>query len=404
MTRTILKPAAVIDGTEAAPVKGQALVVEDGRIAWIGRAADLGDPGDAEVVDAPDGTLLPGLIDCHVHLMCPAEHCPPTAYLAASDEELLVRAVAKAQAGLRAGVTTMRDLGSRKFLLGPLREAIGRGDIVGPRLVLAGPSITRTGGHFHYLGREADTIEELTEAVREVCERSADVVKVMATGGRTTPGSNPEAPQYPAEHLRAAVEQAHALGRRLTAHVHGVEGIRNAVAAGVDGLEHCSWVGPGDSTAYEPELARRIVDQGIYVSPTYGFRSRLGRGEPIPDLPEEQWQHAWDSQEARFEATRNMLDLGALIVASSDAGMPRTHTHDFACTVETLVKRIGMSELAAIRAATSLAADALQIQHETGSLVPGKAADLLLVRGDPSTDITALRRLIRVYAKGERAA
>src|SRR5438309_1705274 len=149
MSRLILKPAAIIDGTGTPPVSGQAAVIEDGRIAWTGRAGDLGQElADATVVEAPDATLLPGLIDCHVHLMCPAERCAPATYLAASDEELLIRAVAKAQAGLRAGVTTMRDLGSRKFLLGPLRQVIEQGELAGPRLVLAGPSITRTSGHF----------------------------------------------------------------------------------------------------------------------------------------------------------------------------------------------------------------------------------------------------------------
>jgi len=396
----VIKPAAVIDGTGRPARQAEAVVVEDGSIAWIGRAADLGEAVGAEAVDAPDATLLPGLIDCHVHLMCPAERCSPATYLAASDEELLVRAVAKAQAGLRAGVTTMRDLGSREFLLSPLRDAINAGQLLGPRLVLAGPAITRTGGHFHYLGSEADSVEDLTAAVRRVCENGVDVVKVMATGGRTTPGSNPELPQYSTEHLRVAVEQAHALGRRLTAHVHGVEGIRNAVAAGVDGLEHCSWVGPGDSTAYEPDLALRIVDQGIYVSPTFGFRARLSPEEPIPDVPPEDWARTRSAQESRFEAARQMIKLDTRIVAGSDAGMPRTHTHDFAYTVETLVKRLGMSELAAIRAATSLAAEALQIDGETGSITRGKRADLMLVEGDPSHDISALRRVSHVIRDG----
>ncbi|HEX6511874.1 MAG TPA: amidohydrolase family protein [Chloroflexota bacterium] len=396
----VLKPGMLIDGTGAPPRRGQAVSVEHGRIEWIGPAGELAATPDVQLIEAPNATLLPGLIDCHVHLMCPAERCEPATYLAASDQELLVRAVAKAQAGLRAGMTTMRDLGSREFLLSAVRDAIAAGHLQGPRLVLAGPAITRTGGHFHYLGLQADTAEELAAAVCRVCEGGADVVKIMATGGRTTIGTDPEAPQYSAEQLRVAVEQAHALGRRFTAHAHGVEGIRNAVAAGVDCLEHCSWVGPGDRTAYDPGLAERIVDQGIYVSPTFGYRARLSAPELLEFLPPGEGQRAADNQETRFAAMREMIALDAMLLASSDAGMPNTHTHDFAHTLWVLVERLGMSPLRAIRAATSLAAEALGIARETGAIAKGKAADLLLVDGDPSTDITTLQRVHTVIRKG----
>jgi imidazolonepropionase-like amidohydrolase len=401
MSRLIIKPRAVIDGTGAPAQAGQAVVVEDGRIAWVGRAADLGDAGGAEVLDAPTATLLPGLIDCHVHLMCPAERCAPETYMAASDSELLVRAVAKAQAGLRAGVTTMRDLGSRNFLLTSLRDAIGAGQVLGPRLVLAGPAITRTGGHFHYLGAEADSADDLRAAVRRIAAGGVDLIKVMATGGRTTAGTDPEAPQYSAEQLRAAVEEAHGLGLRLTAHAHGVQGIRNAVAAGADCVEHCSWVGPGDKTAYDHDTAQRMVDAGMYVSPTFGARARMSRDELAAELPPLQLDEFWDRQETRFEAMQRMIAIDARMVASSDAGMPNTHTHDFALTVGTLVDKLRLPELLAIHAATGLAAEALGIGAETGTIAAGKAADLLVVDGDPSTDISALRRISHVIRAGD---
>jgi imidazolonepropionase-like amidohydrolase len=403
MNRLVIKPAAIIDGTGAPARPGQAVVVEEGRIAWLGPAASLGDPGGAQVIEAPNDTLLPGLIDCHVHLMCPAERCDPETYMAASDEQLLVRAVAKAQAGLRAGVTTMRDLGSRDFLLMPLRDAIKSGQVLGPRLVLAGPAITRTSGHFHYLGHEADTAGDLRAAVRRMAAGGVDLIKVMATGGRTTAGTDPEAPQYSAEQLRAAVDEAHGLGLRLTAHAHGVQGIRNAVAAGADCVEHCSWVGPGDRTAYDPETAQRMVDAGMYVSPTFGARARMSRDELATELPPVQLEEFWERQETRFEAMQRMIELDAKLVASSDAGMPNTHTHDFALTVGTLVTKLRMSESAAIRAATSLAAEALGIAAETGTIAKGKTADLLLVRGDPSRDISALTRVSHVIRDGSIA-
>ncbi|HLG71044.1 MAG TPA: amidohydrolase family protein [Chloroflexota bacterium] len=400
MNRLIIRPGAVIDGTGAPPVRGQAVVLSGREIEWVGRAAELGEADGAQVIDAPAATLLPGLIDCHVHLMCPATPCTPEEYLAASDEELLVRAVAKAQAALWAGVTTVRDLGSRRFLLRSLRDGIARGEVLGPRIVMAGPAITRTQGHFHYMGHEADTAEALRAAVRHVVDGGADVVKIMATGGRTTPGTDPEAPQFAAEDLRAAVDEAHGLGKRLTAHVHGVEGIRNAVAAGVDCLEHCSWVGPGDITAYEPALAERIVDQGMFVSPTFGARSRLTREELAREMPEPRLTPFWDRQETRLEATRHMIALGAKIVASDDAGMPNTHTHEFPLTLQVLATKLGMGPLGAIRAATSLAAEALGIQREVGAIAPGKRADLLLVDGDPAVDVRALTHVRSVIRDG----
>jgi len=395
----IIKPAAIIDRTGSEAQRGQAVVVDNGRIEWVGRAADLSrDLARAEVIDAPDCTLLPGLIDGHVHLMCPAERCAAETYLAASDEQLLVRAVAKAQAGLHAGVTTMRDLGSRNFLLLALRDAINAGQLSGPRLILAGPALTRRGGHFHYLGWEADSAEELSAAVQRVCAAGVDVVKVMATGGHTTPGSHPLKPQFSAEQLRAAVEQAHSNGRRLTAHAHGVDGIRNAVEAGVDCIEHCSWLGP-EGTAFDPDLGKRIVDQGICVSPTFGARSLLSPEELAAIMPPDEVARLLRNQ-GRYQATQRMVELGARVIASSDAGMAAVHTHEFAKTLEVLVKRVGMSELAAIRAATSAAAEALDIAHQTGTIARGKRADLLLVDGDPSRDITALQRVRCVLRDG----
>ncbi|HET7767633.1 MAG TPA: amidohydrolase family protein, partial [Chloroflexota bacterium] len=308
MTRR-LRASWLIDGTGAPPIE-DALVVwdEGGRIIYAGRAGEApqltgttdgsGESGEsAETIEATGCTVLPGLIDTHVHLTFAAAAgagCPPrsagpavTAAQVAlicgdSDSERIVRALAAAQAALAVGVTTMCDCGDKGSSVLSLRELVEAGVVAGPRILSSGPPITTRAGHCWWLGGEADTLDEAVTRVRELVKLGADFVKVMATGGNLTKGSNPLEPQYPVETLAAIVADSHRLGRRVVAHAHGVEGIARAVVAGVDAVEHCSWQ-RRDGHAVDEALAARMAAAGTVVGDTLaGFGAVLLREGVAP--------------------------------------------------------------------------------------------------------------------------
>ena len=248
----ILRAARLFDGRQL--LRDAAVVIDAGVIQAVGPAAELL-PLDStrvankEQFDLGDRTLLPGLIDGHVHLTFSGGEQAMVDVVRDSDELLLLRAVRNAERALRAGITTVRDCGDRHNVTFTLRDAIRSGVVRGPRLVACGMPITTTAGHCHFLGLVADTTDELVRAVRRQAQAGADSIKVMATGGRLTPGSNASEAQYSAEQLRLVVEDAHRLGRRVAMHVLGTSGIRNAVAAGADTLEHLSWLQGDDERA-----------------------------------------------------------------------------------------------------------------------------------------------------------
>ena len=216
-------------------------------------------------VDLGDVTVLPGLVDTHLHLGFDASPDVLTPLLEDSDEVLLQRMVDNARTALQAGVTTVRDLGDRRFLSLELRERLRADPPSGPELLVSGPPLTRTRGHCWFLGGEADSEQELRAAVRERAERGCDVVKVMATGGVITPGYGPHEAQYGPAELAAVVDEARAVGLPVAAHGHGPDGIRAAVAAGVDSVEHCSWF---TLEGVEPDwdVVRAMASSGIVAS------------------------------------------------------------------------------------------------------------------------------------------
>jgi imidazolonepropionase-like amidohydrolase len=397
---TVLRASRLIDGTGAPPVDGGAVVIIDGVVDQAGAVRDLDLPMGTNVAtyEYPDCTLLPGLIDCHTHLLFSASDHALDDAIHDSDETLLLRGVANAQAELRCGVTTLRDCGGRGFLTLALRDAISRGLITGPRILAAGMPITTTGGHLSFCGLEADGVSEVIKAARRLCKAGVDFIKVMATGGGMTPGTNPRAPQYTVEELAAIVAEARRLGgRHVAAHCHATAGIANAVEAGVRTIEHCSWLDPVEGHAFDPRLVERMVEKGVYVTLTMGSeRAALKPADQLAD-----WQQrAVAGYGPHFDLLRRTIRGGVRFIAASDAGVSRTFFDEYPLTLEVMVAFLDIPPMEALCATTGRAAEALGIAHLVGALVPGRRGDAVVVEGDPLADIRAMRRVRSVFRDG----
>jgi imidazolonepropionase-like amidohydrolase len=326
-------------------------------------------------------------MDAHVHMELNPEHRePPKQTDPGQRPQMLERAAAM----VRAGITTARDLGGGAWLEFELRDRINAGEVIGPRLLCAGQPITSPRGHCHFWGGEAADIDAAKAVLARQVAHGADLIKVMATGGRMTRGSTPLAPQFDLETLAAIVATANSHQLSVAAHCHGTAGIELAARAGVTTIEHCSWVGPkGWASDFQPEVAELILDHGAWVSPT------VNRG----------WQRMLDNKDQGLllrlrAAYQNMWQLGIPFVASTDAGIPGVFHHHLPEALNVFAQIAALSPAQTLQTATSGAARALGIQQITGQLGAGFAADILLVDGDPLQDLAALTRPVGVWARG----
>jgi imidazolonepropionase-like amidohydrolase len=380
---TTIKISRIWDGNVLRDADG--IRIENGRIAAVGDAAELG--RDAVVVSCPGATALPGLIDAHVHLeLNPDNHKPPES----TSPEELPRMAERAAAMVRAGITTARDLGGGAWLELGIRDRIAAGEIMGPRLLCSGQPITCPGGHCHFWGGEAGSAGEALSVLTRQVNQGVDLIKVMATGGRMTNGSDPLAAQFDLKTLGEITAAAGAHGLPVAAHCHGTAGIEIAARAGVSTIEHCSWAGPeGWASDFQEPVANLILEHGVWVSPT------VNRG----------WQRMLDSREGRVlgrvrSAYRTMLELGIPFIASTDAGIPGVFHHHLPLALKVFAGIAELSPPAALRTATATAARALGVHGVTGRLAAGLAADILVVDGNPLEDLAALARPLGVWARG----
>lgn len=392
--RIALVAARVVDGSGGPARADTTVVIEDGQISDVLESAGDSALSGCQVVRLDGCTLLPGLIDPHVHLtLSPdlVEDGSVQADLAStSSEQLMLRALRNARLALSGGVTTMRDLGGPGLTTLRLRDAIAAGEVVGPRLLVAGEPITTTAGHGYFFGTCADSVDEVRKAVRRLCQDGVDVIKVMVTGGMMTPGSNPRAPQFSDEELRVIVEEAHRLGRRVAGHVLCSAGVRAAIEAGFDTIEH-GWTITGKTQDYEPGLAELMAERGIFGSVTAQRDLRRLLPHRTNNLEE---------LTSRLGPHREMLHGGVSLVVHSDAGPPGTRFERFAESVEVFMRGLEVEVEAAIQAATGTAAEALGVDDCVGTIAAGKTADLLVVDGDVASDISALRRVRSVMIAG----
>ena len=372
--------------------------VEGDRIAALVPKAAPG--GEDTVVDLRGCWLLPGLIDCHVHLTQPTDAPDPAAATTRSDAAVALYTAAAAQRTLAAGVTTARDVGGWNYVEMAVRDAINARQIPGPRLFLAGRLLsitTATVGYYPGMYEVADGADAVRRAVRRQLAQGADLIKVMATGAMlSSETEDARAIQYTLDELRAAVEVAHDNFTPVAAHAHACQGIVNAVEAGVDSIEHCTFA--------DDDALRRIARAGTFVVPTICAGELLLRDHGIlAAMPEHLRRRMVEFNEIHLATIRRAHELGVRIAMGTDAGTPGNHHGLNAHECVLMATHCGLSAAESLRAATTNAAALLRRQDDLGSLEVGKYADVIGCAGDPLQDIEELTRLTFVMKGGQVA-
>ena len=388
----VLRGFQLIDGTGSAPVADALLVIDNDLIRDVGKGGELPLPQGAEVIDLTGKTVMPGLIDAHVHLFFDPVADPLSLAAAESDNMSTVRAVRNAAKTLCAGVTTVRDLGWRSFANLDLRNAVAQGIVPGPRILACGQILTMSGGHAWPCALEVDGPEGLRKGARQQLKAGADLIKLMATGGVLTPGVQPGSPQLDEGEMRAAITEARKAGKKSAAHAQGTEGIKNAIRAGISSIEH--------GMILDEEAVQLMLEGGVYLVPTlaapYWINLR-GLEAGIPPFIVEKNKNIMEKHKNSFQMA---LKAGVQIAMGTDAGTPFNEHGQSHLELKLMVEQ-GMSPLAAITAASQTAAALLGIGDTVGTLTPGKQADLLVLDEDPLNDITALSKPRHVFKGGE---
>jgi imidazolonepropionase-like amidohydrolase len=388
----------ILDVKSGKLLPDQTVEIADGKIVGVAGAAGAKIPADAVRIDLPNLTLLPGLIDAHTHLTMDPHFGYET--LAISIPRQTLTGAKNARLTLLAGFTTVRNVGAGNFSDVALRDAVNAGDVPGPRMLVSGPPLGITGGHcdndllpFEYHATEAgvaDGIAAVQHKVRENIKYGSDLIKVCATGGVLSLGDNPQHSQYSLDEMKAIVADAHRLGHKVAAHAHGAEGIRWAAEAGVDSIEHGSYIDDAGIAI--------MKERGTYLVPTLYLGDWMIENAGLTHLPPPLLAKAQDVIPAARKNIAHAFASGVKVAFGTDAAVyPHgLNAHEFAVMV-----KLGLTPLEAIQAATINAADLLGWSGKVGTLDPGAWADLIAVDGDPMKDVTTLERVKFVMKGGE---
>jgi imidazolonepropionase-like amidohydrolase len=396
-----LKAGRLFDGLSESYKQNVTLRIENDRIAAVGVTV----PAGATLIDLSSATVLPGLIDAHVHLEARSDRFEDIWTFKTSPLAPAMTAVVHARRTLEAGFTTVRDVGSEPFLAADLRDLINEGYFPGPRIVASGPCISITGGHCdlnHYppnvrvdlypLEHDfhvADGVDQIRHVIRAHVQHGVDVIKVAASGGVFSRGDTPGAPQFTFEELRAAVEEAHKLGRRIAAHAHGTQSIKDATRAGVDSIEH--------GTLIDDEGIKLMRERGTFlVGDIYNDDYILGHAEEL-HIPLEYVEKERAIGQVQRDNWAKAVKAGVRVAFGTDAGIfPHgDNARQFAWMV-----KLGLPPARAILAATAWAAELLDRQKDVGTVQAGRYADLIAVPGDPLRDVRVLERVPFVMKGG----
>lgn len=386
MTEIAYKASRVLVDAESEPLRDAVVVVTDGRITHVAEAG--GEIARSGLVDLGGLTLMPGMVDCHVHLAMDPGSGTATTVVANDSASTLSLMRHNARRLLDAGVTTARDLGAPDFLCEALMHEVAEGSVRGPNLQAAHSPITVPGGHAHSMGGEAEGEPEVRAVVRRNVAHGAKVIKVMTTGGFMTAGSQPWEPRFGLDELRAIVDESHELGVLTTTHALGVDGIELAVRAGFDAIEHCGWV-TKDGTRFDPKIADAIRRAGTFVDPTMNTACL-----------KDNYFCPWDSYANVVGNVRKMHEHGIKLVMGTDAGIGFVHFERYSDGLRVL-RDAGMSDREVVAASTSLAAEACGLEGVAGKIAQGYRADMIAVPGNPLDGIEVLSQPRFVTVAGE---
>jgi len=392
----VIHAGRLLDVKTGRTLVNQTIVIEGDRIASVG--PDMPVPAGARVVDLSNATVLPGLIDAHTHLTMTTNF--GYSRLAVSAPREALNGARNARVTLDAGFTTVRNVGASGFTDVALRDAINAGDVPGPRMLVSGPALSITGGHcddnllpFEWHAQSegvADGVEAVQHKTREIIKYGADLIKICATGGVLSHGDNPQASQYTLEEMKAIVADAHRLGRKVAAHAHGAQGIRWASEAGVDSIEHGSYI--------DDAAIAEMKKNGTYLVPTLYLGDWFLENAEKIGTPAELIAKGREVMPAARKNVARAFAAGVKVGFGTDAAVyPHgLNAHEFAVMV-----RLGLTPLQAIQAATINDADLLGWSDKVGTIEAGKWADIVAVDGDPLADVSMLERVKFVMKGGE---
>jgi imidazolonepropionase-like amidohydrolase len=386
--RTIIAGGTIVTGTSAPPIEDGVVVIEGGRITAVGPSGQFGTvEGEAAKIDARGCTVTPGLIDTHIHVFHEAQ------MRRLSESAAALWGAHYVQSALHGGLTTIRDLGCQTDAVWGLKRALAEAWASGPRLLASGPAICKTGGHgWANLSIEADGTDAVRRTARAQIKAGADVIKLMASGGAGTLGELPTQAQMTVAELRAATEEAHDAGKPVSAHALATQGIRNAIEAGVDSIEHGVFL--------DEECIGAMLKKDIALCPTISVYPRIVERGPAGGEQDFVVQRALKLIEPHFQSLRRAVSAGVRIVFGTDATTLYNPLGDIGLEME-LMARAGMTPVEIIRSATSGAARSCGLGDELGTLEPGRIADVLAVRGDAASDVRAVQDVSLVWRNGD---